>query len=401
MKLLKNYNFRFLVFANSIGFLGWIIRSLLINWYILEETDSTFFVGLFAAIPSITMFFCGPKGGQLSDKYERKLIFLITRLSICIIIFFLALSIEIEFYVMYIMAFCLILIGIQESIEAPAERTLLVDIVGVRYITLGNSITEFINSFLSSVGPILIAILFLSVDIVKLFWSLPLIYVISLCFAVLLFVNFKNPPFEQDEIAEVKNKSLKDGLRYAFNDINIRVLLILSATVFFWGVSQPLIPKIARDVLQIGESGYGILVASEGIGWMIGCIFLALFPNLFRNSRAIVISITLYSLSMILFVISNNLLTSIISLVIGGIFHVIWWTVIIILLQNLADNFYRGRVLGLFFTFVQLTGLGFLIGGWSGEIFGILNTIILSSVFLIMIRLFIFFISRKFRLLSI
>ena len=216
-----------------------------------------------------------------------------------------------------------------------------------------------------------------------------------------MFVNFKDPSFEQDKSIEVKNKSLKDGLRYSFNDINIRVLLILSGTVFFWGVSQPLIPKIARDVLKIGESGYGILVASEGIGWMLGSILLPLSPKLFRNSKAIVISITLYSFSMILFVISSNFLISIISLVIGGVFHVIWWTVIIILLQNLANNNYRGRVLGLFFTFVQLTGLGFLIGGWSGEIIGILNTIIFSSVFLIMIHLFIFLISRKFRLLSI
>ena len=104
---------------------------------------------------------------------------------------------------------------------------------------------------------------------------------------------------------------------------------------------------------------------------------------------------------MILLVISTNFVISIISLIVGGIFHVLWWTVIIILLQNLADNFYRGRVIGLFFTFVQLTGLGFIIGGWSGEIIGILNTIIISSVLLIMIHLFIFLISRKFRSLSI
>ena len=177
--------------------------------------------------------------------------------------------------------------------------------------------------------------------------------------------------------------------------------MILAGTVFFWGVSQPLIPKIARDILKVGESGYGILIAAEGIGWMLGSILLPLYPKLFRNSKSIVICITIYALSMILLVISTNFVISIISLIVGGIFHVLWWTVIIILLQNLADNFYRGRVIGLFFTFVQLTGLGFIIGGWSGEIFGILNTIILSSVLLIMIHLFIYLISRKFRLLSI
>ena len=152
------------------------------------------------------------------------------------------------------------------------------------------------------------------------------------------------------------------------------------------------------ETIKVDET---VVIAAEGIGWMLGSILLPLYPKLFRNSKSIVICITIYALSMILLVISTNFVISIISLIVGGVFHVLWWTVIIILLQNLADNFYRGRVIGLFFTFVQLTGLGFIIGGWSGEIFGILNTIILSSVLLIMIHFFIFLISRKFRSLSI
>jgi MFS family permease len=401
MNPLKSINFRFLVFANAFAFLGWVIRNLLINWYILEETNSTTLVGLFAAIPSFIMFFCGPLGGQLADKYQRKFIFLLTRLSACVIFFFLALSIQAEFYVMYIIFVCLIFVGIQEGMEAPSERTLIVDVVGLKYITLGNSITEFFNSFLNSVGPLLVAILLLSIESVKLFWSLPLVYIISLIFAVLLFVNFKNPTFDQDEVLNKQNKSLIEGLKYSFDDVNIRTLLILAATVFFWGISQPLIPKIARDILKIGESGYGILIASEGFGWMIGSVLIPIFPKLLRNSKSIVICITIYALSMILFVISSNLVVSIFSLILGGIFHLIWWTVIIIMLQNLADNFHRGRVIGLFFAFTQLSGLGFIVGGWSGESFGILTTIIFSSLLLIMIHLLIFIISRKFRLLKI
>ena len=162
-----------------------------------------------------------------------------------------------------------------------------------------------------------------------------MVYIISFFFAVLLFVNFKNPTFDQDEIINEKSKSLKEGLRYSFNNINIRILLILAVNFFFWGVSQPLIPKIARDILKVGESGYGILIAAEGIGWMLGSILLPLYPKLFRNSKSIVICITIYALSMIILVISSNFVLSIISLIVGGVFHVLWWTVIIILLQNL------------------------------------------------------------------
>jgi len=394
---LKSINFRFLVIANSFAFLGWVIRNLLVNWYVLEKTDSTTLVGLFAAVPSVVMFFFGPLGGQLADKYSRKSVLVYTRLASCIIFFLLALFVHIELYVMYLIFICLIFVGVQEGMEAPSERNLIIDIVGLKYLTLGNSIAEFFNSFINSVGPLFVALLLISVENVHLFWSLPLVQTISLIFAVLLFLNFKNPIPDNSQIYEKKSKSIKEGIHYSFNHVNIRILLILATTVFFWGVSQPLIPKIARDVLHIGQSGYGILIAAEGFGWMLGSILLSISPKLFRNSKSILVCIAMYAFSMILFALSGNFAVSIICLILGGIFHLIWWTVIIIMLQTLSDNLHRGRVIGLFFALTQINGLGFIIGGWSGENFGIFITIISSSFCLTAIHLIVFMISRKFR----
>ena len=104
---------------------------------------------------------------------------------------------------------------------------------------------------------------------------------------------------------------------------------------------------------------------------------------------------------MILFVVAGNFVLSIIFLILGGIFHLIWWTVIIIMLQFLTDNIHRGRVIGLFFALTQINGLGFILGGWSGEVFGVFVTIILSSILLAAIHLIVFIISSKFRSLRI
>ena len=64
--------FTYLMLANGFAFSGWVIRNYLINWWVLEKTNSTTIVGLVAASPTITVLLTAPIGGQLADKYSRK-----------------------------------------------------------------------------------------------------------------------------------------------------------------------------------------------------------------------------------------------------------------------------------------------------------------------------------------
>ena len=68
--------FTYLMLANGFAFSGWVIRNYLINWWVLEKTNSTTIVGLVAASPTITVLLTAPLGGQLADKYSRKKLFL-------------------------------------------------------------------------------------------------------------------------------------------------------------------------------------------------------------------------------------------------------------------------------------------------------------------------------------
>ena len=119
-----------------------------------------------------------------------------------------------------------------------------------------------------------------------------------------------------------------------------------------------------------------------------------------RNSKAIVICITGYSLTLIGLAFSKSILLSGIFLGLGGFFHVIWFTVIIILLQTLPDDNHKGRVVGLFFTFIQLYGLGFIIGGALGDTIGINPTIFIGSSFLIAVHVICYLASKNFRSLK-
>ena len=91
------------------------------------------------------------------------------------------------------------------------------------------------------------------------------------------------------------------------------------------------------------------------------------------------------------------MLLSIIFLAISGFTYTIWFTVIIILLQSLPKKEFKGRVIGLFFTFIQVYGIGFILGGILADNYGVKFTIFLSSILLIFINLLPYMISKEFR----
>ena len=48
MNPLFSRSYSFLLWTNALAFLCWNIRTYLINWYILENTNSTFLVGFYS-----------------------------------------------------------------------------------------------------------------------------------------------------------------------------------------------------------------------------------------------------------------------------------------------------------------------------------------------------------------
>ena len=391
--------FTYLMLANGFAFSGWVIRNYLINWWVLERTNSTTIVGLVAASPTLTVLLIAPFGGQLADKYSRKKIFLSVRIVSVFLFFIVALSIHLDFYALPIVVLCFLGIGVQAGFEVPAARNLILDVATFKFLTLGNSIMEFVNQVLSTAGPPIIAIFFTSIDATFIFFSMPAVHLLSVVFAILFFLKFKEHKKEESK-EDSSKKTLMDGVYYSYNFINIRILLILTSTILFWGLTQPLIPRISKDVLNAGSSGYAILLSTGALGAMAGSIVLPLAQNIFRNSKAIVICITGYSLTLIGLAFSKSILLSGIFLGLGGFFHVIWFTVIIILLQTLPDDNHKGRVVGLFFTFIQLYGLGFIIGGALGDTIGINPTIFIGSSFLIAVHVICYLASKNFRSLK-
>jgi MFS family permease len=183
------------------------------------------------------------------------------------------------------------------------------------------------------------------------------------------------------------------GLRYAWQDRGILVLLILSAVMAIFGRSyQNLLPVFARDIWQSGGIGFGLLLSSAGAGALIGAFALASMVEVKRQRLVMYASGLLFSLAVLAFALSPNLGLGILFLFLAGVLATVCGTIIATFLQMAAPRELRGRVMSLYaITLIGLPSLGSMGSGaladWLGGLQGAPRAVALGAVVSLVILL--------------
>ena len=86
---------------------------------------------------------------------------------------------------------------------------------------------------------------------------------------------------------------------------------------------------------------------------------------------------------------------------ISGGFISLWIANVFNLLQTIPEEKYMGRVVSFFFSMFLLIGIGFILGGFLGEIIGINLTILISCLVIISMHIVIILSSRHYRELKL
>ena len=400
MNLLKPLLIFYLI-ANGLAFSVFVARGTIVSWYVLEKTNSTLVVGLITSIPTMTLITLGPLGGRLADSFPREKIFFYARITIFIVMIFLALFINLDFYSLIFLIVFSVLFGLTSSLETASTQNLLIDIVGIENISKGNGLKELFNSSLNSILPITIGLLLTILSSTLIFWTLPIIGSIALIFGYLTLSNFKlskNPGRVKQSFSEV---TVSQAINYVSNNKNIYTLLLLGfGMMVFWAFSQPLLPLHSKDVLNIGGSGYAILNGLYFVGSMIGSLLITFSFIKIKNSKILFFSALLFCFFNILLYNSESPILSGLFIILSGTSHSIWWISILVYLQTIPEKKFKGRVVGFYFSLLVSVSIGSIIGGFLGESIGIKNTVYVAMTSLMLIHIIAFF-SKKFRKLNL
>jgi predicted MFS family arabinose efflux permease len=162
-----------------------------------------------------------------------------------------------------------------------------------------------------------------------------------------------------------------DGWRYVARHATIRTALLVSALISFFGFSvTTLLPVFAKDVLQAGPTGQGLLLASMGIGAVISGLLVASFSERIPTGPFMIAGVVAYGVSSLALAASGWLALSVGMTLMLGIFSVAATTLVQTVLQGESEPAMRGRVMGAYQQHHVLVASGGLAAGALASVIG-------------------------------
>ena len=275
-------DYRLLLGGVFLSMNGWMMQQVVLGWYVLETTNSAFQLGLVLFFNMFPTLVLSIPGGVLADRMDKRVLMLITQVSTFVIYAALALMIAIGQGHVWVIYLASVLTGLFLTLRIPAQQAIVVEIVGRE--SLANAVAMSSASFNATriVGPAVAAGLVATVGTGV---SILVIGISYLGAAVATwFLHYRGTPSVSGGLSFAEN--LTEGLRYAKEDGRVLALLALGGCSSLLVLPfAAFVPAFARDVLNAGVQGLGVLNTSVGIGASGSAIFLAVWGSTLANRR--------------------------------------------------------------------------------------------------------------------
>ncbi len=391
--VLRLSDFRFLFISTGLLMFAFEMRTMAQSWLALELTDSQAWVGAVSGIPALAVIGLSLVGGIVSDRAPKRDILVWSRVALAALAFaagYLVVSEIIE--VWHLILFALV----QGSIVAfgmPANTAITYEIVGRERLLSATSLMQSLSNLGVIAGPALGGALIGIIGVGPVYMAVGGVYVAA---ASATFMIRARRVAERDRSRSALSE-LMEGLRYVRRSPLIRVLLMLNLLSLVAGFVMPIIPLYARDILEVGETGFGAMMGTFGAGSVIGLIALALAGNVRRKALLMMAATLAWGAGMIVFGFSRSFPLSLATLFVMGAAGPLYVTAIMTVAQTTISDQMRGRVTSLFMITMQLFPLGWLAGGALAVWIGNEPTLVIGGVGVALIPFLVYLLSAEFR----
>ena len=352
------------------------MQNVAMGWMVYRLTGSALYLGIVGFSGQIPIFLAAPLGGVLADRWNKKTILINTQLLSMLQAFILAalvITANIQVWQIITLSICL---GIINGFDMPTRQAFVYEMVDNQE-DLPNAIA--LNSLIFNgarlIGPTIAGILIVVTGNEGVCFLINAISFVPVLAAFgTMKVKIQDGLHQDGHIFIV----FKDGIKYAFGFIPIKIILALLA--FIGLVAMPyavLLPVFAKEILHGDARTLGFLMGAGGVGAITGAIFLASQKNVSRLSSIIVSSMCIFAVGAIAFSMSRVLWFSMIMMSMIGFGIMVLIAAINTVLQSIVDDNKRGRVMSLYtMAFIGMAPFGSLLAGSVAYFIGAPDTIL-------------------------
>lgn len=341
------------------------------GWLVFDLTGSPLELGLLGAAGAIPQILVSLFGGVVADGLDKRRVLMVTSLVIASFLMLLAAldftgAVE-AWHVITIAG----LIGLTSGFDWPSRQAFFPSLIDREHmmsaVALNSVLWQGTRMIIPAIGGIVIAaygtaILFLAASLGFL-----------AMFLVLTTVSVEHRVATRGSSLE----RFVEGLKFIASTRIFAVLIPLTFTTTFFGVSYIQLMPAFADILAVGERGFGFLVSASGVGSVTGTALVVGFQHSRRLGWLILGSSICSALSLFGFsvvtgaaeYVTNAYALAISFVFLTSLFNSMYLISSMTVLQMRVPNELRGRVMGIHGITFSLISLGALFGGSLGSAF--------------------------------
>lgn len=377
-------DYRLLWSGGMLSYISDWMDQVTLAWLVYTLTNSAVAVALLHSCRFLPLLVFGLWGGVLADRFDRRALLLRTQFASALVTVGLAVVSFQESPAVWLVFVLAIARGSLLSFDRPSRHALMPLLVPKPLIMNAVALQSAAHNLSRVLGPAIAGALIAAVGVS---WSLVFTASLFVPNLAALFA-LRVPQGATGRSRSRGDGGIVEGLRYVWS--NRLVAALLGTTMVLLILLVPhltLLPVIARDVLDVGAAGFGLLNAAAGLGSLVGTAAIAWMGSRGAHGRVIMGGALAFSLSVLVFAASTWYPVALLLIGVVGFCSQAYFTTSMAVLQVIVPDELRGRVMSIYLMDRGVVPAGSVLAGYLATLIGVPLTLgllaIVSTVFII------------------
>jgi len=375
------------------------MQTMAVGWLSLQLSDSAFVVGVVASVGAIPIVLFSMHAGAFVDHGDKLRLVRVTQsilLAQAAVLWLVTITGVVSIPILLGLAFVQ---GLCSAVEIPARQSMIIQLVGRDDLQPAIALNSSGFNLARVIGPAIGGLVIARFGIAWCFGLNALSFVAVLW--GLLRIKLPVPAMANSvrlsvtgvhELLERSSAGAAEGLRHLAKPGPVRDLLALvTMGAVLGGPFLTIMPVIARDQLGLGAGGYGTLLATVGVGGLLGALLVAGPISHVANKGRVLMTAGLAFPTLLLgFAYTTTLAMAYVLLFATGLAMITFNALSNGVLQLLVEEKYRGRLMAFYsLVFVGLSqALGSFAMGALARAVTAPHAIAISAVLLMLASLY-------------
>jgi MFS family permease len=373
---LRHRDFAFYLSASFLATVALAMQSVALGWQIYYLTGKPFNLGLVGLMEFLPAVGLALVSGQIADRFDRRLVLFFAILAEAVAASGLVAMVMLDRVSVAGILSVAFAFGVVRSISTPAQRAMMPNLIPPDHFPSAVAWSGIAWQIATIGGPALGGLLYaLSPTVV---YSATTFALLAAAFAVFMM---RPQPATSAAGERATRESLLAGVALIFSNKIVLGAISLDLFAVLFSGAAALLPVFAKDILQIGPEGLGILRSGPGLGAVGIALVLTQWPLTRHVGRRLFFAVGIFGLAAISFGLSRSFWLSFVALAVLGAADNVSMYVRGSIVPLATPDALRGRVVAVESVFIGASNdLGAFVAGTGAALLGPVLAVLVGGV---------------------